>query len=240
MTEYATERRIDQRVVVLLRAVCHEQVDAVGSQALMSNLSLGGCFIKTQRLLPAGSTINLRFAFPGSHHSLRATGTVRWSSEEGCGEEPGMGVQFTYIKRNDLLRLKNFITGELKRERPDESRAERDRRRSHRFEPDFDLTVRVERGYTFYTGHVRNISGGGIFILTNEPHKVGEKLRVRFKLPAIDKTIETVGIVRWCLSRPTDRIGVPGVGIEFTDLSEQTIADLNEYIADKNVITYEG
>lgn len=207
---------------------------------LMSNLSLGGCFVRTERLLPAGNTIDLKFTLPGTEQPIRATGTVKWTREAGTPDERGMGIEFTFIRRQDLQRLRTYIAAELKHARAGAAQLVQDRRRAQRAAVDFDLTVRVERGYTFYTGRIRDISSGGIFIFTKEPHEVGERLTVRFKIPALDKTIEVTGVVRWRVTQPTGRIGTPGVGIEFAGLSEQVVAELNEYIADKNVLTRAG
>ena len=235
----AVNRRTHERVCILVRCVCCDQLDSVQTNALMRDLSLGGCFLKTERLRQPGETIDLKFLLPGTEGAIRATGNVKWAREAGSPEERGMGIEFTYIRRDDQRRLRTFIAAELKRARTGETHLVRDRRSSRRASVDFDLTVRVERGYTFYTGHIRDISSGGIFIFTKRPHEVGERLTVRFTIPALGKTIEATGVVKWVLTAPTGRVGGPGVGIEFSGLPEETVAELNEYIADKNVIRRE-
>ena len=235
----AVNRRAQERIVFLVQTVCHSQLDSTGSDVLMRDLSLGGCLVRTERLLPPGDTIDLKFTLPGSEQTIRATGTVKWTREVGPPEQRGTGIEFTFIRRPDLRRLRTYIAAELKRAEAGDAQLAKDRRRAPRAAVDFDLTVRVERGYTFYTGRIRDIAGGGIYIFTREPHEVGERLTVKFRIPALDKTIETTGVVKWCLKGPTRQVGGPGVGIEFTGLSEQTVAELNEYIADKNLITRE-
>jgi len=151
-----------------------------------------------------------------------------------------MGVEFTRIGADELKLLKEYISTELRRPYSDETKVDRDRRQAQRAKVDFDLSVRVERGYAFYTGQIQNISSNGIFIFTREEHPVGSKLSIRFKIPALDKTIETTGVVRWCLPRPAGKVWTPGIGVEFAGLGEETTELLEEYIADKNVIKYQA
>lgn len=98
-------RRFD-RVDVQLRTVYHDEIDADESDSLMSNLSLGGCFISTTRPLELGSTIRLKFRLEKYEVNVEATGIVRWIKE---GEGGGMGIQFQDIARRDLNLLKRFI-----------------------------------------------------------------------------------------------------------------------------------
>jgi len=121
-------------------------------------------------------------------------------------------------------------------DRDDNETKPEDRRRSIRLEVDYDLSVQVNRGYTFYTGRVKNISSGGIFVVTSQPHAVGDKLLVRFKLPGMDEPIEVKGTVRWVPAQPGGPMLVPGIGIAFDDISPSLTRRLNEYIADKNIL----
>ncbi|MBM4352279.1 MAG: hypothetical protein FJ109_00565 [Deltaproteobacteria bacterium] len=108
MTDFANQRQ-HERVDVRIRTVYHDEIDADASDSLMSNLSLGGCFIRSPRVPPAGSTLQVKFRLPGSDIVIEATGTVRWSKGTGPEEDRGMGIQFDQISAEHLLLLKQFI-----------------------------------------------------------------------------------------------------------------------------------
>jgi len=111
MTEQS--KRQHERVDVKIRTVYHDEIDPEESDSLMSNLSLGGCFIRTTRSLPTGSKVKVRFKLPDTDRILEAAGVVRWVQDSGAEEERGMGVQFQDIRRGDLLALKQFIGQKL-------------------------------------------------------------------------------------------------------------------------------
>ncbi len=81
-------------------------------EMLMSNLSLGGCFIKTTVPEPPGAMVMLRFALPGVDESnmVKAVGRVCWT-KDGRDGPPGMGVQFVRVDDEDLLQLSNYVAG---------------------------------------------------------------------------------------------------------------------------------
>jgi len=112
MPDFSNQRQ-HERVDVRIRTVYHDEIDADASDSLMSNLSLGGCFIKSTRVSPAGSTIQVKFRLPGSELVIEATGTVRWAKNTGPEDEQGMGIQFDQISNENLLLLKQFIAARL-------------------------------------------------------------------------------------------------------------------------------
>ncbi len=67
-----------------------------------ANISQGGTFVVTDRLLPIGTAVKLVLSFPGLIKPLPITGTVKWhgppTATPGAGEpdpdERGLGVQF--------------------------------------------------------------------------------------------------------------------------------------------------
>jgi uncharacterized protein (TIGR02266 family) len=83
-------------------------------EMLMSSLSLGGCFIKTQVPEPPGAMVMLRFALPGVEDSMlvKAVGRVCWT-KDGRDGPPGMGVQFVRVDDEDLMQLSNYVAGLL-------------------------------------------------------------------------------------------------------------------------------
>src|SRR5262249_9518057 len=61
--------------------------------------------------------------------------------------------------------------------------------------------VKVEIGLhgenNFYTGITENISKGGVFVATHEPHEIGAFVELEVTLPGINRPIKTSGKVRW-------------------------------------------
>jgi uncharacterized protein (TIGR02266 family) len=108
------ENRTAPRVVVDVRGVLKREIDPNFSDMMMSNLSLGGCFIKTSVPEPAGSVVMLRFSLPGSDvsASIKAVGKVCWVKEGGDGPL-GMGVQFVSVDDADRSTLVQYISGLL-------------------------------------------------------------------------------------------------------------------------------
>jgi uncharacterized protein (TIGR02266 family) len=113
MMETTDTRRQHERVDVRIRTIYHDEIDAEGSDSLMSNLSLGGCFIKTSRPAGPGTRIKVQFKIPDSDHVVEAVAHVRWTQDSGPEEQRGMGLQFENIKQTDLLLLKQFIARKL-------------------------------------------------------------------------------------------------------------------------------
>jgi uncharacterized protein (TIGR02266 family) len=65
--------------------------------AYSSNLSKGGLFIDTERPLPVGTELGLRFAIPGSG-KIEVRGVVAWVRPAAIDGKPaGMGVEFEQL-----------------------------------------------------------------------------------------------------------------------------------------------
>jgi hypothetical protein len=108
------DRRIQQRVAANIGTIYHDQLEVDGTDALMSDLSLGGACILTNRPSPPGTEIDVQLRLSATDPIYRAKAVVRWvrESEPGIalGELTGaMGVQFTEISEAALTRLKIFI-----------------------------------------------------------------------------------------------------------------------------------
>ncbi len=66
-----------------------------------------------------------------------------------------------------------------------------------------------------------NISAGGLFVETAEPHGTGAALALSFRLPEAPAALAATGRVAWVNdpARPCKRDCGPGMGIAFSDLS---------------------
>ena len=68
------------------------------------NLSAGGTFIHTSRVLEIGTEIALALSFPGLLRPILLTGVVRWSRG---GAQPGAGIEF--VAGGDLEQLDELV-----------------------------------------------------------------------------------------------------------------------------------
>jgi uncharacterized protein (TIGR02266 family) len=93
---------------------------------------------------------------------------------------------------------------------------------------DVELDVTYHTAQDFLTAYSRNISGGGIFVRTPQPQPLNQKVKLRFALPGVKRTLEVGGIVVWANSSSTRSSFPSGMGIKFVDLTpedQQLISD---------------
>jgi len=80
----------------------------------VTDLSIGGVFLETAKVLPTNSTICLEFRLEASRSPIVCRGRVArvkthtQSSEPS--EAPGMGIEFTDIKTLDILSLQSWLS----------------------------------------------------------------------------------------------------------------------------------
>jgi len=91
------------------------------------------------------------------------------------------------------------------------------------------VEVNLRNENTFFTGFTENISEGGLFIATEAPYEIGDRLNITLSLMGDEPTTQSV-VVRWI--RPPGAIGgLPaGIGVQFGDLGEQRLGDLQEFV----------
>jgi uncharacterized protein (TIGR02266 family) len=76
--------------------------------ASMSNLSVGGVFIRSEDVLPVGRAVELTFNLP-ERGGLTAHGVVVWQRPASVGGSPGFGVRFTDIAEPARKVLDDFV-----------------------------------------------------------------------------------------------------------------------------------
>jgi uncharacterized protein (TIGR02266 family) len=72
------------------------------------NISAGGTFVFTDRILAVGTEVRLVLSFPGLIRPLPLTGEVKWVREEPA-EERGVGVAFAAEAAESITRLGSII-----------------------------------------------------------------------------------------------------------------------------------
>lgn len=99
-----TDQRKHVRTPVRLIVEYEDADDFLGDYT--ENLSAGGTFIHTARLLERDTKIQLVLSFPGLLQPVALEGIVRWSRG---GKQPGIGLEFVpnqdYAKLETLVRL---------------------------------------------------------------------------------------------------------------------------------------
>ncbi|MBZ4418870.1 PilZ domain-containing protein [Myxococcus sp. RHSTA-1-4] len=88
--------------VLELSFATHEDV----VRAYSKNIGAGGLAIKTSRVLPPGSTLELRIKLPDAPQPLFAQGQVAWAREDE------MGVAFTQLPAEAERRLKELLAAD--------------------------------------------------------------------------------------------------------------------------------
>ena len=76
------------------------------------NLSKGGVFIKTEKPLPVGSSIDVSFTVPRSRKKIVVKGSVMWCQEAVKGRAnviAGMGVQFLDFEGKSKESLEDYL-----------------------------------------------------------------------------------------------------------------------------------
>jgi uncharacterized protein (TIGR02266 family) len=78
------------------------------------NVSSGGMFLITQSPFDRGTNLKINFSLPGQEQPVQAVGSVVWSRNERSApdRQPGMGVQFIEIKKEDVERIRAFVNNQ--------------------------------------------------------------------------------------------------------------------------------
>ena len=76
------------------------------------DISEGGMFVATHRVVPDGARVTLEIALPNGQ--ILARGIVKWRREGGAaeaGQSPGIGIVFEDLAQLDRDRLASFCRG---------------------------------------------------------------------------------------------------------------------------------
>ena len=99
-------------------------VDYSNSEAYLfdysTDLSKGGIFVKTDRPLPVGTKVQLKFTFPDSIELFETTGEVMWINDpkkypknQEKNDLVGMGVRFINLAARNKKLIEDFIKKQL-------------------------------------------------------------------------------------------------------------------------------
>jgi uncharacterized protein (TIGR02266 family) len=105
------ERRRAPRAHVLLRVDYKNRDDFAADY--VTDLGVGGIFIRTELELPVGSQISLNLSFPGLLEPTEVEAVVRWVRRPGHGvptDQVGVGVEFTGGDEQHRSRLLSLVS----------------------------------------------------------------------------------------------------------------------------------
>lgn len=86
---------------------------------------------------------------------------------------------------------------------------------------DVDLEVHYRTAQEFMAAYLRNISGGGLFIRSQQPLPLNREVQVRFTLPGIPRPFTVRGLVVWTTPFPSRSSFPSGMGIKFLNLDPE-------------------
>ncbi len=95
---------------------------------------------------------------------------------------------------------------------------------------DVNLEVQYRTAQEFRAAYAKNISGGGIFIRTQEPLPLNREVQLRFTLPGIARTFLVPGLVVWTNPNPSRSSFPTGMGLKFMDLDPEAKTILGEFV----------
>lgn len=90
--------------------------------------------------------------------------------------------------------------------------------------------MRIEDSKAVFFGYARNISAGGLFVPTLNPKNVGERFRLRFRLPGSSRDIEVLAEVVWKRTYSESREFEPGMGLKFVEISEEDAEEIRRFV----------
>lgn len=93
------------------------------------------------------------------------------------------------------------------------------------------LQVRGESKRLFFSGYVRNLSVGGLFLQTTKPKPVGTKLRLHIPLERELLSLECAAEVVWVQPFDVRSNTPPGMGLHFTDLDARSVHRIEAFLA---------
>lgn len=98
---------------------------------------------------------------------------------------------------------------------------------------DVDLEVHYRTAQDFMAAYIRNISGGGIFIRSQQPLSLNREVQVRFTLPGITRPFTVRGLVVWTTPYPSRSSFPSGMGIKFLELDPEAGKIIAAFVKDK-------
>jgi uncharacterized protein (TIGR02266 family) len=172
----------------------------------LSDLPGGGVFVATEESFEVGEPVSLDIRFPEIPEGVRLTGVVEWRRAPvrwRSALQPGVGISLGEKERSRVEFLLDFCRGDLSRIRKPGRRVP------------VDIRVDIHAGPRKSVGRSRDLSRGGVFVVTDLDLERMEAIELDMFLPGSDEPERFMGTVAWCRAGGSE----PGVGIRFESLS---------------------
>ena len=204
------------------------------------NISKGGLFIKTSKPCSLREMVEVVLLLPEGGEEVSCLGEVIHvvSGKEASEENPaGMGLQLKELAEADRQKIESFIEAEIQKNGDGSLEG---RRRHTRYQ----TRIRVRFGSTgaLMEEFTHNISHGGIFIQTDKPKPLRERLVVVLTHPDTQEEMilhgEVVRVVGPEEAGATDQ--KLGMGIRFLEMDEYTRKQLESFINSRHVSLPQG
>lgn len=199
------------------------------------NISKGGLFIKTTKPCNLREMVEVVLLLPEGGVEVSCLGEVIHvvSEKEATEENPaGMGLQLNELAEPDRQKIERYIEAELKKNQD----LTLEGRRKH---PRYQTRIRVRFGSkeALLEEFIHNISHGGIFIQTDNPKPLHERLMVILTHPDTQEEMILHGeVVRIVGPEEAEATGQKlGMGIRFLEMDEYTRRQLESFINSKHV-----
>ncbi len=113
-----------------------------------------------------------------------------------------------------------------------------ERRSSPRYQVQVEVGMQTESN--FYTGLTQDLSGGGVFVATNQIRQVGERIKVLLTLPGQTEPFEILTEVRWIRSSTLSRgVDDPGMGLRFLQMSARARKVIGDFITQRDSLFFD-
>ncbi len=113
-----------------------------------------------------------------------------------------------------------------------------ERRSSPRYLVQVEVGMQTESN--FYTGLTQDLSGGGVFVATNQIRPVGERIKVLLTLPGQTEPFEILTEVRWIRSSTLSRgVDDPGMGLRFLQMSARARKVIGDFITQRDSLFFD-
>lgn len=107
----------------------------------------------------------------------------------------------------------------------EEERKKRDFPRTH-----CEIKMEYRTAESFMEAYMMQVGKGGLFIRHDNPPMLGDEVEVSFSLPGDAKSIKARGKVVWRMENPYHEVFDKGVGVKFTDISDEARAKIGTFV----------
>jgi uncharacterized protein (TIGR02266 family) len=194
------------------------------------NISKGGLFVRTPKPCEQGSMVQIVIVLPETGQEVPALGEVIHvvTPEQATEAQPaGMGIELKEIKHADVQAIETFIKNKLQEDKYADGLGRREHRR-------FEARIRVRFGSTeaMIEEYTHNISHGGIFIRTQKPKNLHERVKIILTHPRTNEEMILDGeVVRVVQEKESAALRHPsGMGVRFLTIDKYTRDQLAAFI----------